>query len=260
MTAPSNIKIVMLAGGGVSTWILANAIRKTFGDLDLVVEGRLASTTVFRRRAKRIGAIRVAGQAMFHAYAATVGRSRSKARQQQIEAEYDLDATRWPTNSYHAIHSVNDPSTIEIIKRANPTVIVICGTRIIGRRLLEAAEVSVINMHAGITPRYRGVHGGYWALATDDGANCGVTVHLVDTGLDTGAVLAQRPMITPTADDSIFTYPLLQIAAGLPDLLEMIAKASANTLEPGPGIGPSKLWYHPTLGEYLRHGWARGVW
>ena len=49
----------------------------------------------------------------------------------------------------------------------------------------------VVNVHAGITPRYRGVHGGYWALAERHPEWVGTTVHLVDPGIDTGAILAQ---------------------------------------------------------------------
>ncbi len=46
-------------------------------------------------------------------------------------------------------------------------------------------------MHAGITLRYRGVHGGYWALAEQHPEWVGTTVHLVDPGIDTGGILAQ---------------------------------------------------------------------
>ena len=49
----------------------------------------------------------------------------------------------------------------------------------------------VLNYHAGITPKYRGMNGGYWALATGDAGNFGATVHLVDAGVDTGGVLHQ---------------------------------------------------------------------
>ena len=41
-------------------------------------------------------------------------------------------------------------------------------------------------MHAGITPQYRGVHGGYWAVVNNDPEHCGVTIHFVDKGIDTG--------------------------------------------------------------------------
>jgi methionyl-tRNA formyltransferase len=47
-------------------------------------------------------------------------------------------------------------------------------------------------VHAGITPRYRGTHGGYWVLLNNDPGHCGVTIHLVDPGIDTGSIVARR--------------------------------------------------------------------
>src|SRR5438093_9923670 len=49
------------------------------------------------------------------------------------------------------------------------TPVVVNGTRIISEAVLTASDAVFINMHAGITPKYRGVHGGYWALYNGDG-------------------------------------------------------------------------------------------
>ncbi len=59
------------------------------------------------------------------------------------------------------------------------------------RATLAAIDAPFINYHAGINPKYRGQHPGYWALASDDAENAGVTIHLVDEGVDTGSVLYQ---------------------------------------------------------------------
>ncbi len=130
------------------------------------------------------------------------------------------------------------------------------GTRILSQRLLESTSATLINMHAGITPRYRGVHGGYWALASNDPENAGVTVHVVDPGIDTGDVLAQdRIEVTP--QDNFMTYPLLQLEKGLPLLEQAVQAALAGTLSYQSGVGPSQLYYHPTLISYLsRRFWA----
>jgi methionyl-tRNA formyltransferase len=107
-------------------------------------------------------------------------------------------------------------------------------------------------MHAGITPLYRGVHGGYWALAMGDRDHCGGTVHLVDPGIDTGEIVAQA-LIHPTPADNFTTYPVLQIAAGLPLMIDAVRAALAVTLRRRAArAGASRLWSHPTLGQYLR--------
>ena len=79
----------------------------------------------------------------------------------------------------------------------------------------SAIDVPVINIHAGVTPRYRGVHGGYWALREGRPGLAGSTVHLVDPGIDTGGILAQATFTAGDAD-SIATYPLLHLACGSP--------------------------------------------
>ena len=58
--------------------------------------------------------------------------------------------------------------------------------------LLEAVPAVFLNTLAGITPSYRGVHGAYWALVQRQPDACGVTVHLVDAGIDTGGSWPRR--------------------------------------------------------------------
>ena len=109
-------------------------------------------------------------------------------------------------------------------------------------RVVDRVDAPFVNVHAGITPLYRGVHGGYWALASGDRGNCGVTVHLVDEGVDTGGILGQA-RVDPGPHDDFSTYPLLQLAAGLPLLLEVlpaVAAGQARTLPPP--LGESRLW------------------
>jgi methionyl-tRNA formyltransferase len=131
---------------------------------------------------------------------------------------------------------------------------VVSGTGRIGAETLAAVDAPFLNMHAGITPLYRGVHGGYWALADGRPDLVGTTVHLVDEGLDTGAVVQRRPFEV-TADDSFVTYPYLHTAYGLPALLDGVASALRGEIEPLPPPDlPSRLRYHPTLWGYL---WTR---
>ena len=84
-------------------------------------------------------------------------------------------------------------------------------------------------------------------------------MHLVDEGIDTGSVLYQM-RVAPTAQDNYSTYPYLQLAAALP-LLERAARdAVGGTLRTQKVDLPSRLWSHPTLGQYIKTGWRSGVW
>jgi folate-dependent phosphoribosylglycinamide formyltransferase PurN len=94
-------------------------------------------------------------------------------------------------------------------------------------------------------------------LANNDHAHCGVTVHLVDAGVDTGGILYQAP-ITSEADDNFATYPILQLVQGLSLMKAALRDAAAGRVVPRAGEGPSRQWYHPGLIGYwktrLRHG------
>lgn len=244
-------KIVILAGPGESTDILFHYLDREFGVFRIIVEEPVSQRQLLRRRAEKLGWRTVAGQILFKLLvAAPLGR-RSRARQAAIRQQHALRAENLPADRLSRVPSANSPECIALLQAWQPDVVVVNGTRIIAKRVLTSVPCPFLNTHAGITPLYRGVHGGYWALANNDAAHCGVSVHLVDAGIDTGGILYQA-LIEPTATDNFTTYPLLQLAAGLPLLAQAVRDALGGTLrlQPAPA-GPSRLWSHPTLGQYL---------
>ncbi|MGE5501294.1 MAG: formyl transferase [Ignavibacteriales bacterium] len=242
--------IVLLGGDGLSTRILYNVLRRRFEIGCVILEGKEDRLFFLKRRAKRIGWPAVLDQVAFQLYGKLAARG-CRARTAAIMAEHGLDATPPPEAIVRRVASANDPETIELLKALDPQVVVINGTRILSKRLLESVPAPFLNTHAGITPGYRGVHGGYWALAQGEPERCGVTVHVVDPGIDTGEVLYQA-VVKPTRRDSFWTYPLLQLAAGAPLMVRAVEDALAGRLAPRPGEGPSRLWSHPGLTGYLR--------
>jgi phosphoribosylglycinamide formyltransferase-1 len=218
----------------------------------------VSARTLLAARARRLGRLAVAGQVAFRIALQPLLERLARRRSAEILAAAGLVATPAPADRITRVPSVNSPEARELLERLAPRVVVLGGTRIVGRELLEALPAVFLNMHAGITPRYRGVHGGYWALASGEPEHCGVTVHVVDAGVDTGAVVAQA-RIEPTARDSFATYPQLQLVAGLPLLVEAVRAALEERLESRPAGGPSRQWYHPTAWGYLFTWLRRGV-
>ena len=158
------------------------------------------------------------------------------------------------------VASVNDKECLDLIIKIQPDIIIVNGTRIIGKRLLEATKTLFINTHVGITPEYRGVHGGYWALRNDDIKNCGVTIHKVDVGIDTGDIISQNK-IEVTNRDNFVTYPFLQISKAIVMMKEVLITIENDQLRTykKEGTSVSKLWYHPTLTGYLYHRIFKGI-
>ncbi len=263
LTGPAEPKTrgraVLLAGPGSATDIVANFLHSRVADLVVIVEDPPSRLQMARRRARRVGWLSVVGQVLFVTALNPVLRYKGARRRADILGAASVDTRRWAP--LHRVPSVNDEETRALLASLRPTVVVVQGTRIIAPRLLDSLECPVINMHAGITPRYRGVHGGYWALAEQHPEWVGTTVHLVDPGIDTGGVLAQATFDV-TGQDSIATYPDLHLVHGLPLLGAEVDKVMAGRRpEPEPaGIAPgSGLYYHPTLWGYLRRRWRHGV-
>ncbi|WP_425283762.1 formyl transferase [Devosia soli] len=179
------------------------------------------------------------------------------ARVREIVRDNDLDTSPIPEHALHRVSSVNSTECIDLVGRLGPRVIVVNGTRIISKRLLDSTNAKFINTHAGITPEYRGVHGGYWALYEGKQDRCGVTVHLVDSGIDTGEIISQA-IIVPTKTDGFPTYPYLQISSALGLLRDAIDACMDERLETHPSKGRSAVWYHPGIFQYVA-GLLRGI-
>lgn len=238
--------------------ISARRLSARFPDLEVIVEDRISRWSLLKMRTKRLGISRVAGQLAFMAFSRVLGEW-SRGRIDALKERHGLD-DRWPDDrAPFFVASVNSDACIERLGSIAPRAVLVVGTRIIGRRALEALPVPFINYHAGITPKYRGIHGGYWAKVNRDLENFGVTVHLVDPGIDTGAILYQA-RLTPEAGDNYATFPYLQLASGL-SLLECAGQDALDGKLTQSAVDlPSRLWSHPTLWGYFASAILRGAW
>jgi hypothetical protein len=250
--------VVLLTSDGDLCRIAASFLAARFPGLRVIVEGRVSRASLLRRRVKRLGLIQVIGQMAFWLFAKLLHRA-SQRRIDNILQLRCLDP-RWPDGlDLLKVPSVNSPECQAHLRRLQPFVVLVVGTRIIDRKTLSSIPAPFVNYHDGITPKYRGIRGGYWAKAEGDLANFGVTAHLVDPGIDTGGVLYQA-RLAPTADDNYATFPYLQIAAALPLLEQAARDTAASTLTPQTIDLPSQLWSHPTIWDYVRAGLRRGAW
>ncbi len=252
-------KIVILAGKGDSSKIVFNALDSQFGIEKIIVEDKENTKKFIKRRIKRLGIFTVVGQILFQLIISKFLGSTSKKRRDEIMKTNNMNAAEIPNDKTINVSSVNSKKTIELLKEINPDLIIVNGTRIISEKVLSTVECPFINTHAGITPKYRGVHGAYWALVNNDAENNGVTVHFVDKGIDTGSVIYQEN-ITVTKQDDFSTYPLIQLASGIKLLTKAIENFFNGTLSSQKERNlESILWYHPTIWGYLYHRIFKGV-
>ena len=256
------MRITVLAGPGRSTNILLNWLdEQGFDDVQAIIEKGISGRTKLRSRFKRLGLRTAFGQLVFQISVPPFLKMFSASRIGHIMNLHGLkDSTPLNSNIIH-VDSVNDKKTINLLQERQPKIVIVNGTRIIRKNVLSSINCLFINTHAGITPQYRGVHGGYWALWNGDHRNFGVTVHLVDEGVDTGGVIAQVHA-NPSAEDNFVTYPVLQQAISFAILSEILADQNMHWLdhhkERDTKMETGRQWYHRTICQYFA-GMMRGI-
>jgi phosphoribosylglycinamide formyltransferase-1 len=267
--------VVVLARDNEATAILVNYLSPLFDRVVTVVEEPQSRLVLARRRARRLGWVPVAGQLAFAALAVPVLNRRARSRLVAIGSEAHVDTS--PISYARQVESVNSPECITFLQELQPVAVVVLGTRIISSTVLDAVGCPFVNLHAGIAPHYRGMHGNYWAVTEGRRDRLGATVHLIDSGIDTGTVLAHA-YFTPQTDDSVVTYPCLSLVVGLPTLAQQVrrlvegepAEPTPESSDVGSHLGPtdpgapgpaseSRLWWSPTLWGYLKRRLVNGV-
>lgn len=92
---------------------------------------------------------------------------------------------------------LSDPQSVAALRALNPDLLVHAGAGIIRRDVMETARFGAVNVHMGILPRYRGMNVAEWARL--EGNPVGCTVHLIDSGIDTGDIIAVGEVDTTQA-------------------------------------------------------------
>ena len=77
------------------------------------------------------------------------------------------------------------------LRRHRVDVLVACTCPLLPASIIEAPRAASVNVHPSLLPAWRGGAPGFWQLVRGE-PRSGVTVHLIDEGIDTGPILAQR--------------------------------------------------------------------
>jgi peptidoglycan/xylan/chitin deacetylase (PgdA/CDA1 family) len=104
----------------------------------------------------------------------------------------------------HAVGSLNSAIAVEHLLASKADLGIVLGTRILKATTYNVPRLGCLNLHKGKVPLYRGMPPGFWELF-DGATTAGVTVHFVDSGLDTGDVLVEReiPISPKETPDSL---------------------------------------------------------
>ncbi|MCX7745199.1 MAG: formyltransferase family protein [Flavobacteriales bacterium] len=104
-----------------------------------------------------------------------------------------------------AHNTLNKEEIFQFLQQGAPDVIISSNSLIFSKKLLALPRIACINRHSGLLPAYGGLWPVFQAMANQE-TQCGVSIHLMETGIDKGAVLCQKAVDITDKDtvDSLY--------------------------------------------------------
>lgn len=127
--------------------------------------------------------------------------------------------------------TINDADNVELIRKLNPRVIAVHSTSIIRQELIQAFPRRIINLHAGLSPYYRGAGTNLFPFYNEELEFVGMTVHYLDEGIDSGDIILQgRPEFEE--GDNTHTIGCKDVILGTELMVRVIRKFLGGKLPP----------------------------
>ncbi len=129
------------------------------------------------------------------------------ARERGLRAEF-IPPGRFKTK----LEPAAEQRVVELLREAGVEWVVLAGyMRMIKAPLLEAFAGRILNIHPSLLPAFPGLEAWKQALAAGV-AETGCTVHYVDAGMDTGAIIAQSRVPILPGDTAETLHARIQAA------------------------------------------------
>ena len=145
----------------------------------------------------------------------------SYARDYQIPALY-VHPGKYRTKLEEEV----EQDVVRLLQEANVELVVLAGfMRVVKRPLLGAFPNAIINIHPSLLPAFRGLEAWKQALAAGVSVT-GCTVHYVEAGVDTGAIIDQRTVPILPGDTPESLHARIQEAEH--ELLPAVIQSLAN--------------------------------
>lgn len=91
------------------------------------------------------------------------------------------------------------------------------------------AHQNLFNIHFSLLPKYKGMYTSAWPILNNE-ASSGVTVHIIDKGIDTGAIIAQHEFAL-TSNETAKTLYEKYIKCGTDLLIQKLPEIISGTFE-----------------------------
>jgi len=171
------------------------------------------------------------------------------------------------TDNHNVIYTtganrINAPEYIQVLREMRPDLVVVCGASILRNEFLSIPRFGVLNLHGGLSQRYRGLFTTEWAVYNAEPEYVGGTVHFVTPGIDDGQIVYQgRPLIeandTPnTLYEKVVHLGVEMMGAAIEDIRD--DRIAASELDQ-PGALYTRSMFTPQVLKETWRQFERGV-
>lgn len=117
---------------------------------------------------------------------------------------YNKKYAEFPDVEKLVVENINADETVEFIKKIEPDILMVSGTGMIKKKILELnIPKGIINLHTGLSPYIKGgPNCTNWCISENKFHLIGNTVMWIDAGIDSGDILATA--LTPISGDENF--------------------------------------------------------
>jgi folate-dependent phosphoribosylglycinamide formyltransferase PurN len=122
----------------------------------------------------------------------------------------------------------NSSHAIACLKSWSPDLIVFAGGNILREELLAVPRLGALNVHLGLLPEVGGMSSPEWSLL--NGIPAGITIHYMDTGVDTGPILKRYQYPASASCASLADLRHRLIAFGVEKLSEIVIALDRGTI------------------------------
>jgi folate-dependent phosphoribosylglycinamide formyltransferase PurN len=147
------------------------------------------------------------------------------------------------------VKSLSAAAAAEAVRDRGTEVLINAGGGLFRKRLLEAPSRGLLNAHMARLPDLRGVDVLEWSVLL--GVQPGVTVHWIDSGVDTGPILGFEPL-SPAPDDTLESLrerAVLLSATAVADQVARLARGEAEEMPETGETGNQYFVLHARLRE-----------
>jgi folate-dependent phosphoribosylglycinamide formyltransferase PurN len=150
------------------------------------------------------------------------------------------------------VASPNADEARAFISAQQPDLVIARCKTLLAERVFSIPTLGTFVMHPGVCPEYRNAHGCFWAMATGDHGNVGMTLLRIDRGVDTGPVFGYFRVDADPAESHVVTQHRV-VLEHLDAIRDTLLAIEAGTAAPVDTTGrTSAAWGQPWLSALIR--------